>query len=344
MTTNRGEQAAAPDALIMAPNGPRPRGRRTRRLAAWGAGLLGGLVLLATVGVIYESFAEDRDGRVYSPPGRMIDVGGHRMHIDCRGEGSPTVVIDAGLGDWSSGWAWVQPEVARTTRVCTYDRSGVGWSEPGPLPRTAEQAAQELHALLAGADVPPPYIVVGHSLGGLTVRVFAGEHPDDVSGVVLVDSMSPPISTTRADEILTPPRARFGLDSLVPALARVGLARLLAAPLGLMPSLPPEADDAYRALGVRTSHLQTFMDEMRAVPQSLEQARRVTSLGAVPLTVLSRARHDGQDVEWHTQQRALPGLSSNSQHRFAADSGHNIPSEEPQTVVGAIVEMVERTR
>src|SRR6266540_3954300 len=137
------------------------------------AGLVGLIVVLGLVGVIYESAAEAADVRAYPPPGQLVDVGGYRLHINCVGTGSPTVVIDAGWGDWSASWSsWVQPEVAKTTRVCTYDRAGMGFSEPGSLPRTAEQFAKELHTLLLHADIPGPYVLVGHSLGGLPVRVF----------------------------------------------------------------------------------------------------------------------------------------------------------------------------
>jgi pimeloyl-ACP methyl ester carboxylesterase len=129
----------------------------------------------------------------------MVDVGGHRLHINCTGTGSPTVVIDAGLGDWSTSWGFVQPEVAKVTRVCTYDRAGMGWSEPGPLPRVASQFAKELHALLHNAKIPGPYILVGHSLGGLPVRMFTHDYPSEVAGVVLIDSMHPGQSTYATD-------------------------------------------------------------------------------------------------------------------------------------------------
>ena len=114
-----------------------------------------------------------------------------RLHINCTGEGSPTVVIDAGLGDWSTSWGLVQPEVAKTTRVCTYDRAGMGWSEPGPLPRDAHQIADELHTLLQNANIPGPYVMVGHSFGGLPVQVFVHDYPAEVAGVVLIESMYP---------------------------------------------------------------------------------------------------------------------------------------------------------
>src|SRR5512138_1453308 len=134
---------------INVPSATWRRGRRVlraigRRLAA----LVGLIVVLGLVGAIYESAAEAADVRAYPPPGQLVDVGGYRMHINCTGTGSPTVVIDAGWGDWSASWnSSVQPEVAKTTRVCTYDRAGMGYSEAGSLPRTAAQFTKELHTL-----------------------------------------------------------------------------------------------------------------------------------------------------------------------------------------------------
>ena len=181
----------------------------------------------------------------------MIDVGGHSLHINCVGAGTPTVVIEAGLGDSSISWSsWVQPAAAKTTRVCTYDRAGMGYSESGPLPRTAERFAQELHTLLVRADVPGPYVLVGHSLGGLLVRVFAHEYPSDAVGVVLIDSMSPssakPSASVTADQSESP----SVVDWLLTLPARTGVLRLLAGPLQLNAGLSPEVADAYTAFSV----------------------------------------------------------------------------------------------
>ncbi len=142
--------------------------RRGRGCLIWLGGIVVVLLGLMLLGARYEAVAEAADARAYPPPGQMVDVGGYRLHINCLGTGSPTVVIDAGSGDWSASWSnRVQPEVARTTRVCVYDRAGIGWSEPGPLPRTAERFARELRALLDHAHIPGPYVLVGHSLLGV---------------------------------------------------------------------------------------------------------------------------------------------------------------------------------
>ena len=176
-----------------------PSKRRGRGCLVWLGGSVAVLLGLMLLGAGYESVAEAADVRAYPPPGQLVDVGGYRLHLHCVGTGSPTVVIEAGLGDWSASWSsWVQPEAARTTRVCTYDRAGMGWSEAGPLPRTAEHFAAELHTLLHQGGVPGPYVLVGHSMGGLPVRVFAHAYAAEVAGVVLIELMHPGQATQSA--------------------------------------------------------------------------------------------------------------------------------------------------
>ena len=131
--------------------------RAGRGLLVWTGRILAVLVGLALLGAGYESISEAADARAYPPPGQMVDVGGYRLHINCMGTGSPTVVIESGLGDWSASWSsWMQPQAAGTTRVCTHDRAGMGYSESGPLPRTAARFADELHTLLRRAEIPGP--------------------------------------------------------------------------------------------------------------------------------------------------------------------------------------------
>jgi pimeloyl-ACP methyl ester carboxylesterase len=270
----------------------------------------------------------------------MIDVGGYRLHVNCSGTGSPTVVIDAGWGDWSASWrSWVQPEAAKTTRVCTYDRAGMGYSEVGPLPRTAEHFAQELHTALDHAGISGPYVLVGHSMGGLPVRVFAHRYAAEVAGVVLIDSMhpgeaQPPASNAPSSSILD----SVG-DGLLTLPARIGVLRLLAGPLGIDAGLSSEVSSAYTAFWVTPRFVQTTLDEGRGMPESMAQAGAVTSLGAVPLVVLSRGLNQKED--WQRQQTELLQLSSNSQHLIAEQSGHNIQLDQPGAAVGAIVRMVE---
>src|SRR5215210_7443581 len=153
-------------------------------------GLVVVLLALAVAGAIYQAIATMRAERAYPPPGEMVDVGGYSLHINCVGQGSPTVVLDAGLGEFSAHWVRVQREVSDTTRVCAYDRAGMGWSEMGPEPRDAKQITGELHTLLSKAGIEGPYVLVGHSLGGISMQTYAHRYPNEVEGVVLVDSTS----------------------------------------------------------------------------------------------------------------------------------------------------------
>ncbi|MSP21705.1 MAG: alpha/beta fold hydrolase [Dehalococcoidia bacterium] len=177
--------------------------------------LLVALIALSVVGALWESRAEAIDVRTYPPPGVLVDVWWHRLHIVCVGTGSPTVVIDAGLGDWSTTWSLVQPEVAKSTRTCTYDRAGSGWSDPDPQPRVASAFARELHTLLARADEPGHYVLVGHSMGGLTMQLFAREYASEVAGLVLIESMNHEAPTRPASELHTQDRLALGIGFLM---------------------------------------------------------------------------------------------------------------------------------
>ncbi len=315
---------------------PRRRGRTWLRRLGWAAALVVGLMV---AGAIYESVSEAADIRAYPPPGQMVDVGGYRLHLNCTGAGSPTVVIDAGWGDWSLGWSGVQKEVAKTTQVCTYDRAGVGYSEPGPLPRNAEQYAKELHTLLQHAGLPGPYVLAGHSMGGLPVRVFAHEYPAQVSGVVLIDSMSPGQLKQPAAEVKPQTPSQTGGGSLPTLLARTGFMRLVT---GRTKELPPEAQAPYAAFSVTPRAVQAWADEGAGMPESFVQADAVKTFGAVPLIVLTASLN--HQTGWQTMQTELLQLSSNSQQMMADHSGHNIQFEQPEAAVEALTKMVRQLR
>jgi len=149
------------------------------------------VVVLAAAGFLYENISEARDRRFHPMPGQLVDVGGYKMHIDCRGTGSPTVILESGLGDSYISWHKVQPRIAQFTRVCSYDRAGLGYSDASPRPRTSRDIAEELHTLLRNAGITGPLILVGHSMGGFDVRLFTSLYRNDVVGMVLVDSSHP---------------------------------------------------------------------------------------------------------------------------------------------------------
>jgi pimeloyl-ACP methyl ester carboxylesterase len=313
-----------------------PSKRKGRGCLVWLGRIAVSIIGLLLVGYLYEPIAEAADAKAYPPPGQLVDVGGYRLHIHCTGTDNPTVVIDAGLGDWSTTWGIVQQEVAKTTRVCTYDRAGLGWSEVGPLPRSAEQHVKELHTLLQNAQIPGPYVMVGHSIGGLDVRVFAHDYSSEVVGIVLVDSTSPKqITQSPASESQSQP------FSFKAALARFGIARFLVKLPVLAPAMPA-GQEAYYPLYVRPQNFQATDNEYAGVPASGAQAAAVTSFGDLPLIVLTAKLNDLPG--WPEWQSELLQLSSNSQQMVAENSGHNVQVDEPQIVGDAILQMVQQVR
>ena len=237
-------------------------------------------------------------------------------------------VISAGLG-------LVQPEVAKTTRVCTYDRAGMGWSESSPEPRMAREYAKELHTLLAKANEPGPYVLVGHSMGGYTILVYAHDYPDEVSGLVLVDSQALPPANTNPK-----PTPKPGETSVVSLIARIGVMRLLAGPLGVDPGSAAGGEGSVYSLLGDPSFCPNPVRRIRRHVRRGAQARAVTTLGALPLIVLSAVLDDTPE---HTaSQTGFLKLSTNSQQRFAQQSGHRIMIEQPEAAVAAILQMVEQ--
>lgn len=311
---------------------------RKKGFLKWFIRFIIAVIILIVVGFMYESVSESYDAKAYPPPGKLVDIGGYRLHIHCSGSGTPTVVIEAGWGDSSGSWGWVQPEVAKTTRVCTYDRAGMGWSETSSQPRTARVFAKELHALLIKAKEPGPYILVGHSLGAYTVRVFAHDYSKEVVGLVFIDPQNLSITNVAAPK----PAPKPGVNTLPMLMARIGITRLLAGPLGAIEDLPAKDKQAYTAYSVAPRSAQTFLDEGMGMSEGAAQARSVTTLGALPLIVLSRGKD--MDVESAASQKRFLHLSTNSQQFFADKSGHQIMIEQPKAAVASIVKMVEIVR
>jgi pimeloyl-ACP methyl ester carboxylesterase len=267
----------------------------------------------------------------------MADVGEHRLHLNCMGQGSSTVVLDAGWGYTSVEWsAWIQPEVAKHTRVCAYDRAGMGWSESEPGPPNATQTAAELHTLLQGADEEGPYILVGHSLAGLYSRIYAERYPEEVAGMVLVDSTHPDQFEGSALAVMINRTAGV----VGPLVARTGIPRVL----NLYPSnpeLPPLQREQSLSLYYRTPHQVAVFDEMGTIPETMEKARRTGTLGEKPLMVVSSADHDAQTG---ALQEELTALSSGSTQRVVEGSTHLslvVDRDHARQTSKEIVEVVE---
>lgn len=335
----------------------------------------GGIVALGALtalGAWFERRAESRDQRT-PPPGRLVDVYGHAIHLHCMGAGGgPTVVLDAGLAGFSTDWALTQPRVAEFARVCSYDRAGYGWSEPALGPRTSEVIAEELHELLHRSRTPGPYLLVGHSFGGYNVRVFADKYPDEVAGLVLVDTSHesfperlPPDARRRYErfDALEGPSLRLG-----EALAHTGLIRLLLEEnrcglLAMFDPLPPEAHAATMRLRATPRFFHTAYQEIVSFDESGRQAHRARGLGDRPIVVITAASKEnmgeaplaqvGVDQAFMETVVALRSqlheelahsLSTNSRHIVTTRSGHLVQVSEPELVVDAIRWALEQSR
>jgi len=300
-----------------------------------------------------------------------VSVGDHRLHIRCDGDGGPPVIFDAALGGSSLSWSLVQPAVARFTRACSYDRAGFGWSDAGPLPRTAGRIADELHELLRAAAVLPPYVLVGHSYGGLVTELYASRHPHDVAGLVLIEPAIPEEWINPTDEqralIARGVRlcgygaiaARRGLAQLVSGLVRfgaLGAARFVVSLVSrgglrredegiLAPiwKLPPGVRGVLREMWTQPKFFEALGSQIDTI---CESAAAVISAGPadyddLPLTVLSSARSSEQRLQ---ADSALARRSTRGRHILAAESGHWIPLDAPHVVVDAITALVEEIR
>jgi pimeloyl-ACP methyl ester carboxylesterase len=286
------------------------------------------------------------------PPGQLTNVGDYSMHIYCTGAGSPAVILEAGLNDFFVSWSKIQPEVAKATRVCSYDRAGLGWSEASPYPRTSEVMVQELHTLLRNTGIEGPYTLVGHSFGGINVRLFAQQYRDEVAGMVLVDSAHEqqaerlPFLRGSADTFLRQFRtfsvmSSFGLMALSPAT---------------IPNrgFPEEAYKQYQAVLATTNYFKGAIAES-TVFYSGSTTLEIAALSDLPLIVLSHGISDSTsgldnadqsqfEQEWSKMQVELTDLSSNSKQIIALKSGHYIQLDQPEMVIESILELVQANR
>lgn len=291
--------------------------RMRRDLSGRGRWLLAPVLIVlaaSTVGATVGNVAEVRIHQSYPAPGRLYQVGGHRLHLYCRGQGGPTVVLFNGLGEISASWARILDQVSPTTRVCGYDRAGQGWSDDIGKPQDGIAAAADLHALLAAAGEPGPYVLVGHSIGGPYALTYAAQYPEQVAGMVLLDSSSP----EQLDSIPSYPvqyaMMRRGL-AFLPTLARIGLGPLFGSGSGL----PADAADRARAMTSTARAGRNGRDELSMIPTVFGQAQALTSLVGRPLVVLTTTDSLGTGG-WRAAQDKLAALSDNHLQRDVQSS------------------------
>ncbi len=316
---------------------------------------------IPATGALYQYVRTQYENYQYPPVGKMIDVGGYKLHINDTGTGGPTVILDAGIGCNSLDWALVQPEIAKFSRVCSIDRAGSAWSETSSKPRTSEVIVEEMRTLLKKSNISGPYILVGHSFGGLNSQLYASKYPDEVAGIVLVDSAHEDQLQRLPQDANNKQAALLKQKALLLTLSRLGVVRLLHS----LPQakkqveiFPENIRSLYLSQKQQTKHLKTMLEESENLEESLNQLKQaenkirnkpliVISAGKAPTPQevgLSQEDTDKMTSAWRELQKDLASKSTKSHHIIAEDSGHMIPQHQPKIIVDAIQSMVNEVR
>ncbi|WP_339253031.1 alpha/beta hydrolase [Sporosarcina sp. FSL W8-0480] len=314
--------------------------------------VLAGLLLL---GLVYEQVSRRRDARRLHA-GEMIDVGGHRLHLTDTGQGSPTVVLIHGAGDSSYSWIHIRKELSKFTRVITYDRAGMGSSDPGPV-STPEHNIKELKNLIDKIDAPGPYVLVGHSLGGLIARLYALNHPNQVAGLVFLDSTH---EFLKDDVKFKQGFAIIGfMLKILRLLSPFGIPRFLGNILGIIPMYGNELSYYKQQLsaeeymqwkgvvysifagGVAGAEFKGAWAHLDIAANQLNNCMEKPQFGDLPIAVVN---NPGFGVEWTEMQRELASRSTNHIHKISDRKGHSLQMPRPEYVIEAIHHVVEQVR
>jgi pimeloyl-ACP methyl ester carboxylesterase len=299
--------------------------------------------LTAASGSVYHASATRADRRRYPPPGVLVDIGGYRLHLDVRGASSsgPTVILEAGFGSFSPNWHWVQEDLARSMRTVSYDRAGLGWSDPSPLPRDARSIAVELRNALRQAGIDGLFVLAGHSFGGLPIRMFADLYPEDTAGLVLVDSSHPDQwvrwPTPNADRMIA------AGQQFAAVLAWFGLLRAMDLSAPISEGLPDEQVAQLRARSALPGTATTEAAQMRQWPTSREQVNAAGPLGDLPLAVIGVGVQPRGGELLSQLQAELTGLTATSSFRLVPAASHEslvARREHAAVVVSAIRDVV----
>jgi pimeloyl-ACP methyl ester carboxylesterase len=329
-----------------------------RWLKRIGIGVLAVLAAAILSGAAYEMWARQRSVAEFPARGALVDIGGRRIHLDCRGAGAPIVVFESGLDVYGSlSWSAVQDEVARTTRACSYDRAGILWSDRSNGARDGAAIAGDLHKALQIVGEQGPYLMVGHSLGGPYLMSFANQFGAEVAGLVFVDASHPDQQRRLKEATGQPVAESMAGPKLLAALAWTGLPRLVARSVGHAKA-PAQANAAMRAYLPRS--LRPMLDELGAIDQTFSEAGALHSLGDRPLIVLTAAapfapadlealkltREQGQRMQavWFELHDDEASWSSQGRHIRLEDAHHYIQFDRPDAVIEAIREVVESVR
>ncbi|TCM39529.1 alpha/beta hydrolase [Kribbella sp. VKM Ac-2568] len=299
------------------------------------------ILVIVALGGAYETIRQSTEPAV-AMRGQLVDVGPYRLHLECTGSRGPTVILEPGAGGSAASMGLIAPSVARDSRVCVYDRAGRGWSDPAASPPDGAQIATDLHNLLDRAHVPAPYVLAGHSFGGLYVRTYAAKYPEEVAGLVLIDSTAAnnkPVSPQKAGSY----SVLKHLSSLVATTSRLGLGRLLADTS--FSDLPPTYRDDARATAATAKEMSGVLDEYGVANRSVPEAGTLRSLDAKPLIVLTAERENSKG--WMADQNKTVALSTNSLHRVVSGTTHASFVENPDhaaAVTKAIHDLVTSVR
>ncbi len=292
---------------------------------------------------ITQQIITKREATKYQPPGIVVNTGTSKLHALVSGEGKPTIILEAGMGGVSLDWSFVQPELSKLSTVLSYDRAGYGWSEMNEEGVTSEEYVENLRMLLANLKLAPPYILVGHSFGGLNTRLFAASYPEEIAGLVLVDSVHEHYylpeymsEKRRAGFIKMLTVYRFGY-----MLAPLGIPRFLKQHIGSK-KLPQYFLRQAKAMGYKSSTYKTVYMELMKAQESAKQVQAAEPIpDTIPITVLSAGK---QTEEWREQQLQLAKLNNNTNHMIANESWHSIQIHEPKAVISVIKEMVIKAK
>jgi pimeloyl-ACP methyl ester carboxylesterase len=329
-----------------------------KRVLKWAAIVVGGcLVLLFVIGAVWEQIARRQVVASYPAPGRLVDIGGRRMQIECRGTGSPTVVFETGLDYFGSlAWAKVHSPVAQFTRACTYSRAGIVWSDDKPGPHDGLGAAHDLHATLAAAGERGPFVLAGLSLGGPIISIYTGLYGDQVAGLVYVDS-SHPDQLKRFQAVLGNSESdKAFIQGIGGKVSWTGVPRLVALrarnsrgeTLAMMPQQSKEI-----ALAYFSTSLASMVSERDATATTFNEAGAYRHLGARPVVVLTHgkpipdmpaAQSETWERTWLEMQKDMATWSSHGTQRTIHDAGHYIANDDPDAVIDAIREVVDDVR
>lgn len=307
------------------------------------------IVVLLITGTIYQTAASEADQRNFLAPGNLIDVDGYKMHLNCMGKGSPTIILDHVGGGSSVDWALIQPKLAEHTRVCAYDRAGYGWSEYNPAPRTLEQQAHELHTLLANANEKEPYILVGHSYGARVARVYAAKYPQEVVGLALIDPGVLYDDPRYPEETLSELESESSMIRTARRLAPFGVVRIFQ-PLTAGPTYdqPEEARLASVSFSVSEKYWHSLVDQTDLLSTIFEEEHKVTSLGNIPfLMLISGEPHDTKHQVYTQANIEMSGLSTNGRYQIVEGATHMSLAyrvKDAQVCTDGILSILEETR